>query len=188
MAGNRPRRPSLREHFQTVRSFLTPNAAEEYVNELVAEEVQRSHSTAWVAGGSSRNSANTPFGFEIPSIGYALAFRQEPKTVPKPIFKASGAGGNTWLGAPALLSAKDDPRRPETVAKVLDGIRRPWTEGKHPQKVLGEGVPFDCLCGLGVPGLYKCETCGRPYRTSATECEDSKAQKRDPQKRTRRAG
>ncbi|KAK8035514.1 hypothetical protein PG993_010509 [Apiospora rasikravindrae] len=186
MAGNRPRNTFLREQFKVVRSFLSPNAADEYVKQLVAEEVQRSHGKTLVTSGGSRDNANTPFGFQVPSIGYALANRPEPKSIPKPIYKASGTGGNTWIGGPALLTEEDDPNRPETIAKVMEGIHRPWTEGKHPQQMLEEPSPFQCWCGMGRPGLNKCETCGLPYRATAPECDNGKTQKRNPRKRTRK--
>ncbi|KAK7911161.1 hypothetical protein PG985_013642 [Apiospora marii] len=183
MAGNRPRQPWLRDHVNDIYSILTPNAANDYVEGLAVEALGKPSGTA--QGENSRSSDNvcTPFGFPIPSVGYALEIQQlVSRAWSKPLPAVQDTEFDSWMGAPALLTEADEGiERSEKAEKVLEGLEWDPSQRHHPQGTLHlyDRGPFMCPCGFGRPGLSRCETCGEPTGIRTPERNTGKAKERD---------
>ncbi|KAK8041001.1 hypothetical protein PG994_014008 [Apiospora phragmitis] len=182
MADERPRRASLKDHVNLAYNCLASGVANNYVEVLATEAMRRrAQNRASATCGGAGNNANTPFGLQVPSIGYAHMMRQESKPKVEKIFNAWGTGHNTWMGSPAILTAEDDRGLPEAVAKVQERLNYEWAEGKHPQEILNEHVKSQCWCGRCRPVLNRCEACREPNGIRALDRDSGMAQKRNPQ-------
>lgn len=184
MAGNQPRQPWLEDHVNDVYSILNPSVANDYIEGLAIEALGTPSNTARGENGGHTDKASTPFGFPIPSVGYAREMQQQlSRARLKPEPSARGTELNTWMGAPALLTeAAEGIEWSETVEKVLDGLEWNQSQTYHPQDILHlhDRGPNVCACRFGRPGLNRCETCGEPTAIRTPERDPGNAKERNP--------
>ncbi|KAK8110653.1 uncharacterized protein PG998_007110 [Apiospora kogelbergensis] len=97
-----------------------------------------------------QSNANTPFGYQNPGAAAEAYTRhlQESWTEGKSPYTARNKDGNVWMGAPAVLTAKDDPKQPETVDTVLEELEWDWTEFINPQAILNDHDGCDECSGV----------------------------------------
>ncbi|KAK7955128.1 hypothetical protein PG988_015822 [Apiospora saccharicola] len=184
MAGNRPRQPWLKDHVNEMYSILTPGVANDYVEGLAIEALGTPSDTARGDNGGYTDNASTPFGFPIPSIGYARNMQEQvcrSKLKPQPAARDTEL--NTWMGGPALLTEADEgAESPYKVEKVLNGLEWNWPQNNQPQDILNIYGSESFVCPFGRLGLNQCGTCGERSGIHTTECNagKAKAKEQDP--------